>query len=169
VPAHNEEELLPGCLAALRCAAAVVDVPVHLLVVLDACTDRTAEVAEPAAVIEVWERSVGAARRADFTRLMHEFGADRVWLATTDADTQVPRSWLADQLVHARRGVDAVAGMVSVTDWRGHAPAVVERFRRLHPSSWGITTCMGLIWGCPLVPTVPPVGSPRCAPTRTSR
>jgi glycosyltransferase involved in cell wall biosynthesis len=137
VPAHNEEELLPGCLAALRCTAAAVDVPVHLLVVLDACTDRTAEVAEPAAVIEVWERSVGAARRAGFTRLMHEFGADRVWLATTDADTQVPRSWLADQLVHARRGVDAVAGMVSVTDWRGHAPAVVERFRRLHPLTMG--------------------------------
>lgn len=62
VPAHNDEELLPGCLTALRCTAAAVDVPVHLLVVLDACTDRTAEVAEPAAVIEVWERSVAAAR-----------------------------------------------------------------------------------------------------------
>ncbi len=137
VPAHNEEELLPGCLAALRSAAAAVDVPVHVLVVLDACTDRTAEVAEQTAVIKVWERSVGAARRAGFTRLVHEAGADRVWLATTDADTQVPRSWLADQLAHARRGVDAVAGMVSVTDWRGHAPAVAERFRRLHPPITG--------------------------------
>jgi glycosyltransferase involved in cell wall biosynthesis len=89
VPAHNEEELLPCCLAALRRTAAAVDVPVHLLVVLDACTDRTAEVAEPAAVIEVWERSVGAARRAGFTRLMHEFGADRVW-SPTGAGTHLP-------------------------------------------------------------------------------
>lgn len=133
VPAHNEEELLPGCLAALRSAAAAVDVPVHVLVVVDACVDRTADVAEPAAVVEVWERCVGAARRAGFARLVHEVGADRVWLATTDADTRVPRSWLADQLAHARRGVDAVAGMVSVTDWREHPPVVAERFRRLHP------------------------------------
>lgn len=132
VPAHNEEELLPGCLAALRSAAAAVDVPVHVLVVLDACTDRTAAVAGGAAVLPVWERNVGAARRAGFAHLLRELGADRVWLATTDADTQVPKQWLANHLAHARRGVDAVAGMVSVADWSEHLRITADRFRRRH-------------------------------------
>ncbi len=133
VPAHNEEALLPGCLTALRSAASAVDVPVYLLVVLDTCTDRTAHAAGDAAVLAVWERNVGAARRAGFAALLHELGADRVWLASTDADTQVPRRWLADQLAHAHRGADAVAGMVGVANWSEHAPTTAERFRRLHP------------------------------------
>ncbi|MBV8541580.1 MAG: glycosyltransferase [Pseudonocardiales bacterium] len=132
VPAHNEEELLPRCLAALRCAAVAVDIPVHLLVVLDACSDRTADAAGDAEVLAVWERNVGAARRAGFAHLLHELGADRVWLASTDADSQVPKGWLADQLAHARHGADAVAGMVCVCDWSEHPPITAERFRRLH-------------------------------------
>ncbi|MGH3875337.1 MAG: glycosyltransferase [Pseudonocardiaceae bacterium] len=133
VPAHNEEELLPGCLAALRSAATAVDIPVHLLVVLDGCTDRTAVAAEPTAILVVRDRNVGAARRAGFTHLLDELGADRLWLATTDADSQVPREWLVHQLAHARRGVDAVAGMVSVADWSEHAPTTAELFRQQHP------------------------------------
>lgn len=150
VPAHNEEELLPGCLAALRAAAAAIDAPVHLLVVLDACSDRTADAAGDTDVLAVWERNVGAARRAGFAHLLHELGllhepglldetdlfdelsADRVWLASTDADTLVPTGWLADQLTHAHRGADAVAGMVSVADWSEHPPSTAERFQRLH-------------------------------------
>ncbi|MGH3833690.1 MAG: glycosyltransferase [Pseudonocardiaceae bacterium] len=132
VPAHNEAELLPGCLAALRRAAAAVDVPVHLLVVLDACSDRTADAVGDTEALTMWEHNVGAARRAGFAHLLRELGADRVWLASTDADTQVPKSWLADQLTHAGHGTDAVAGMVSVADWSEHPPSTAERFRRLH-------------------------------------
>lgn len=130
VPAHNEQELLPGCLAALHRAAAAVALPVHLLVVLDACTDHTA--ASGTAVLTVRERNVGAARRAGFTHLLHQLGAERLWLATTDADTQVPRSWLADQLAHAHCGAHAVAGMVGVSDWSEHPPITAERFQRIH-------------------------------------
>lgn len=132
VPAHNEEELLPRCLAALRRAAAAVDIPVHLLVVLDACTDRTADVVGDSALLPVWERNVGAARRAGFTHLLQKLGADRVWLASTDADTRVPQGWLTDQLIHAHRGADAVAGMVSVADWSEHPQITAQRFGRLH-------------------------------------
>ncbi|MGH3701434.1 MAG: glycosyltransferase [Pseudonocardiaceae bacterium] len=132
VPAHNEEELLPGCLAALRRAAAAVDVPVHLLVVLDACSDYTADAAGDTDVLVVWERNVGATRRAGFAHLLHKLGADQVWLASTDADSQVPTRWLVDQLAHAHRGADAVAGMVSVADWSEHPPSTAERFQRLH-------------------------------------
>lgn len=132
VPAHNEEVLLPRCLAALRSAAVAVNLPVNLLVVLDTCTDRTADTVGDAAVLAVWERNVGTARRAGFAALLDEHGADRVWLASTDADTQVPRGWLVDQLAHAHHGADAVAGMVTVANWSEHSHSTAERFQRLH-------------------------------------
>ncbi len=137
VPAHNEQVLLPGCLDALRAAARVVEVGVHLLVVADACTDRTAAAAGATAVLTVSHRNGGAARRDGFAQLVRTLGAERLWLATTDADTHVPRSWFADQLAHARAGVDAVAGMVRVEDWDEHPPATAERFRRLHSAVVG--------------------------------
>ena len=62
VPAHNEEALLPGCLAALRVAVlAVAPMPVRICVVADACFDRTAEIAREfgAHVVSVAERNVG--------------------------------------------------------------------------------------------------------------
>jgi glycosyltransferase involved in cell wall biosynthesis len=62
VPAHNEEALLPACLAALRRAARAVSTPVHVLVVADTCTDKTAVTAQAcgARVIGISARNVGA-------------------------------------------------------------------------------------------------------------
>jgi len=113
VPAHNEQEHLPSCLATLRGAAVIV--------VADACTDRTAEVARRAGalVVEVAARNVGAARAAGGHELLRR-GAS--WVATTDADTLVPPGWLNTQLEYAARGWDAVAGTVAVADWTGHPP-----------------------------------------------
>ncbi len=64
VPAHDEETLLPACLAALRDAASALRLPVHVVVVADACTDQTAAVARAtgARVIGIRARRVGAAR-----------------------------------------------------------------------------------------------------------
>jgi glycosyltransferase involved in cell wall biosynthesis len=45
VPAHNEEQLLGRTLAALHDASAEIGTPYELIVVDDASTDRTAEVA----------------------------------------------------------------------------------------------------------------------------
>ena len=134
VPAHNEEELLPACLAALRSAADVAGVPVRLLVVADACTDATAAVAAAAGaeVIRIRARNVGAARAAGMARLLGRTGGTdpaAMWLATTDADTVVPPGWLRRQLSYADQGWDVVLGTVTVTDWAGHpphAPAVFE-------------------------------------------
>ena len=113
VPAHNEQELLPACLATLGEAVVIV--------VADACTDRTAEVARRcgATVLEISARSVGAARAAGVRELLRR-GAS--WVATTDADTLVPPGWLDAHVRYAARGWDAVAGTVTVTDWRGHPP-----------------------------------------------
>jgi glycosyltransferase involved in cell wall biosynthesis len=87
VPAHNEEVLLPACLAALRRTASALQVPVFLLVVADMCSDRTAAVAraEGAQVISIQARRVGAARAAgmrELLRLMSGSDPSAVWLAT---------------------------------------------------------------------------------------
>ncbi len=41
VPAHNEEQHLPACLSALRCAAEHHNAEVELVVVLNRCADAT--------------------------------------------------------------------------------------------------------------------------------
>lgn len=132
VPAHDEEELLPACLAALRRAARPFP-GAHLVVAADACADRTVERAREAgaAVVELRARSVGAARAAGFEEALRRTGhADpsAVWLATTDADTLVPPGWLTRQVRHAGQGFDATVGTVRVADWTGHPPHVPGRF-----------------------------------------
>lgn len=152
VPAHNEQERLPACLAALGNATVVV--------VADACTDRTAEVARSrgAIVLEIAERNVGAARAAGVRELLRR-GVS--WVATTDADTLVPAGWLETQLRLAARGWDAVAGTVSVTDWTGHPswrPAVfARRYARdipIHGANLGFTAeAYVTAGGFPALPT----------------
>ncbi len=123
VPAHDEERSLPACLVAL---GLVTD---HIVVVADACRDRTAEVARRAGavVIEVGARNVGVARAAGVRELLRR-GVS--WVATTDADTLVPPCWLTAQLRCAARGWDAVAGTVSVVDWTGHPAWTPGAFAR---------------------------------------
>ena len=133
VPAHDEQELLPACLSALRVAAAQPGVPpVTIVVVADRCTDRTADVARAAGctVLEVDLRSAGAARRCglDAAVCAAQVPAEQLWLATTDADSQVPCEWFVDQLRWRGEGWDAVAGTVSVADWSAHDPVVAARF-----------------------------------------
>jgi glycosyltransferase involved in cell wall biosynthesis len=137
VPAHNEETLLPACLAALSRVASVVGVPVSVLVVADTCTDRTAAVARAcgARVIAIGARNVGAARAAGMAELLQlTAGVDpsAVWLATTDADTVVPPGWLQRQLRYAGQGWDVVLGTVTVADWDGHPSHVPAAFDALY-------------------------------------
>ena len=133
VPAHNEETLLPTCLAGLWRAAEAVRIPVHVLVVADTCTDGTVATARScgARVISIRDRNVGAARAAGMTELLRlTAGPDpsAVWLATTDADTVVPPDWLRRQVGYARQGWDVVLGTVAVADWDGHPPNVPAAF-----------------------------------------
>lgn len=149
IPAHNEQDLLPACLTAVRRAAGQLSVPVHLVVVADACTDRTAALARAhgADVIQAAARCVGAARRAGVSRVLRATRhADpaTVWIATTDADTRVPPWWLRRQLRYAGLGWKGVAGTVTVEDWAGHPPQVRRRYterygawRRHHPHVHG--------------------------------
>lgn len=143
VPAHNEQDLLPSCLARLRRAArALRGVPVPLIVVADACSDRTAEAARRggAAVVTTHDRNVGAARAAGVREVLRRAGpldpAD-VWLATTDADTFVPACWLREQVRCASQGWDAVAGTIRVADWSGYQPGTRSLFHRRYGSGNG--------------------------------
>lgn len=130
VPAHDERALLPGCLAALRVAArhpALAGIEVHVVPVLDDCSDDTGEVAPGA--LEVRAGNVGIARAAGFAEVLaREAGRPpgQLWLATTDADSTVPPDWLAEQLRLAAAGVEVVAGTVRVADW-SEQPAAVRR------------------------------------------
>jgi glycosyltransferase involved in cell wall biosynthesis len=136
VPAHDEEDLLPTALRSLatatertRMRGLVVDV----VVVADACADGTAAIARTAGVrvVETAVRSVGAARAAGCREVLGRLGPrhlDTVWLATTDADSVVPRDWLDVQIRHADAGADLVLGTVEVRDWGEHPAAVADRW-----------------------------------------
>lgn len=125
VPAHNEAPMLPRCLTAIRTAAAAVSVPVDIVVVLDACDDDSAAVAElygsDVTFLPVDERNVGAARAAGFRHAPRN-GA---WYATTDADTVVDPDWLVRQLDSE---ADAVLGVVRVGEWRNRSAEVVDAY-----------------------------------------
>jgi glycosyltransferase involved in cell wall biosynthesis len=143
VPAHNEQDLLPSCLASLRRAArALPGTPVRLVVVADACRDRTAEVARRggAVVVTVGAGSVGRARAAGVREVLRRAGhldpAD-IWLATTDADTLVPARWLREHARYGDEGWDAVAGTVRVADWSGYQPDARSLFRKRYGTGTG--------------------------------
>lgn len=119
VPAHDEEELIPAALDAIAVAAAVVAPRARttVVVVANGCTDRTAELARArgASVVDADIADVGAARAAGFAWAMTQgIGPlDRLWLATTDADSRVPPEWLATQLEAAQTG-DVYLGTVAL-------------------------------------------------------
>jgi len=116
VPAHNEEDHLGACLESLRIASRckrLAGEPVMVVVVLDDCHDRTAEVARrwQATVIPIAARNVGVARACG-ARWAVDAGAR--WLAFTDADSVVAPDWLSAQLDQRS---EVVCGTVQVRDW----------------------------------------------------
>ena len=107
VPAHDEEERIEDCVQSLFTAAAhpaLNSEPVKVIVVLDACQDRTGVLARSlgALTIDVWAKNVGLARQRGAT-LALEAGAR--WLAFTDADSVVASDWLVAQLALDRKSV----------------------------------------------------------------
>jgi glycosyltransferase involved in cell wall biosynthesis len=142
VPAHDEDRLIERCLYSVQRALdhpALSGLARRVIVVADECTDRTADRARHAlerdgrvgAVLEVSFRNVGRARAAGVSEALAHWGGatpSSVWLASTDADTSVPRTWLARQLTTARAGYAGVAGIISIDSFRDHCRAVRDRF-----------------------------------------
>lgn len=139
VPAANEQDELPGCLAALHHArdrAEEVGVRVRVVVVLDGCTDGSAEVVSAAPRVEsisVSGRCVGRARAAGAAHLMRDcVDPPRMLLASTDADSLVPAGWLTGMLTTVRAGAHLVLG--AVVPRPGLPPATVARWAARHPA-----------------------------------
>jgi glycosyltransferase involved in cell wall biosynthesis len=145
LPVHDEAELLPAALGALdraRQALGPRNLPCYTVIVLDACTDRSASIArqwgdrlgpDAAGVVAIEARNVGLARRRGVDVVLGHFRAVpayRLWLATTDADSEVPPTWLSDQLAHYEHGADLWTGRVEVVDWTERTTAVAQRWRR---------------------------------------
>ncbi|MER5886731.1 glycosyltransferase [Streptomyces sp. NPDC001941] len=142
LPAHNEQELLPAALRAVRVATGhpgLGTVRVLTVVAADSCTDHTVAVAraEGVLVVPVRHRNVGQARASAVRTAAAELGADPVclWIASTDADSRVPPHWLAHQVARARQGWDAVVGTVTVDQWEPHQGVLADRYRRLYEVS----------------------------------
>ncbi len=149
VPAHDEESLIGRALQALIAAAAHPDLQgeeVRIAVVLDACRDRTGDIARALGVqcLAVEARNVGFARAAGAQSLIEQ-GAR--WRAFTDADSVVAPCWFSRQL--ALRS-EAVCGVVEVDDWTGFTAEERIRYelgytdaeghRHIHGANLGVST-----------------------------
>ena len=141
VPVHDEAELLDSCLSSLAAAIARAPVPCEVRVVLDACTDDSAEIAARHPFSVVPHRRAGCRRGA---RPGHRVGSDgacadlpaeRVWIANTDADSTVPANWITSQLELAASGADLVVGTVR-PDFDDLSPAHQRAVaRHAHPGA----------------------------------
>lgn len=121
VPVRNEQERLGRCLAAVRAAG-----PDRIIVVLDSCTDRSAEIAAGTDRVVTDVRDAGLARAAGCAAALHGTDPGTLWIATTDADSIVPPHWLRGQRELAADGWAAVAGTITIGDWQ-ERPATTRK------------------------------------------
>lgn len=156
VPAHDEEGCIAACLASVQAAArhpALAGEAVEIVVALDRCVDGTAAIvaAHGARSVVLEQGNVGRARAAG-TACAIALGAR--WIACTDADSRVPRDWLACQLAC---DADAFCGVVCVDDWLDYDDAVRTYFDaaevprdghpHVHGANMGFTAAMYLRCG----------------------
>lgn len=148
VPAHDEEQHIVDCVESLQRAArcpALLGEAVAIIVVADACSDRTEAIAREsgAVTVAIACRNVGAGRAVGATIAL-AMGAR--WLAFTDADTQVTPTWLSAQLSLVS---DVVCGTVAIDDWSEHGPRMRRHFeltytdadghRHIHGANLGVS------------------------------
>lgn len=146
VPARDEEQLVGACLDSVAYAARVLhrahpEVRTHVVVVLDACRDDTAAVVARRPGVQAVTSDAGnvGEARALGVEAAAEWAATcggRVWIASTDADTEVPRHWLLAQWRLAAQGRHLVVGTVSPRPADLPA-AVLEAWHARHSSADG--------------------------------
>src|SRR6266496_5420067 len=100
VPAYNEETELPCTLAAIRAAASDVAQPFEIIVVDDASTDATPEIAEQAGarVVSIHRRQIAAARNAGARAAQGEY------LFFVDADTRINKTHVTEAMALLEAG-----------------------------------------------------------------
>ncbi len=121
VPVRDEQDLLGRCLTALEVAVTRLvserpGIRCGVTVVLDRCTDGSADVVAgfPSVRVVVSDAgSAGAARACGLRGLDDDVAAASTWVANTDADSVVPAHWLTGQVELAEAGTDLVVGTVA--------------------------------------------------------
>jgi glycosyltransferase involved in cell wall biosynthesis len=94
IPAYNEELELSSTLAAIRAATSGMSQPIEIIVVDDASTDATSEVAAQsgAQLIAIHRRQIAAARNAGARAARGEY------LFFVDADTRINRTHVSEAM-----------------------------------------------------------------------
>jgi glycosyltransferase involved in cell wall biosynthesis len=108
LPAHNEEALIGKAVRSARQAAETLGEPFEIIVVNDASTDRTAEIAREhgATVIDVDRRQIAAVRNEGAKVARGE------WLVFMDGDTWMPPEMLQSVKWELEKG--AIGGGATV-------------------------------------------------------
>ncbi len=109
VPAYNEEAYLTACLDSIFAQTSVVGVPAEVIVVNNASTDRTREIAlayRGVILVDEPRKGLTFARQAGFHACTGEL------IANIDADSRLPDGWLAQVLAAftARPAMLALSG-----------------------------------------------------------
>jgi cellulose synthase/poly-beta-1,6-N-acetylglucosamine synthase-like glycosyltransferase len=122
IPARNEAAHIARCLCSVLSALDAFHRPGYIAVVADSCVDETASIARQllgprGRVIECGLGSVGRARRLGTAAVLEHYqgrSPATLWIANTDADTQVPPHWLQRQIEFAISGYHGIAGIVEI-------------------------------------------------------
>lgn len=105
IPAYNEEGLIGNCLSAVVAEVERSGARAEIVVVNNASTDRTKQIAEGFAgvrVVDETKKGLVHARRAGFEATTAEL------VANIDADTEVPEGWLTKVIDSFERQPDLV-------------------------------------------------------------
>jgi GT2 family glycosyltransferase len=129
VPAHNEEALLGRTLAALDTSMRALGEPYEVIVVDDASTDRTADIAreQGARVVSINRRQIAATRNAGAAAATGET------LIFVDADTSVTELAVRGAIEALRQG--AVGGGASVRFDEGRLPFYAKVLQFVLPTA----------------------------------
>jgi glycosyltransferase involved in cell wall biosynthesis len=142
VPARDEADGIGRCLGSILVALEAVAAQTVVCVVLDRCTDRSAEIVATLArdhpsVVGLSRRgpaTVGQVRNRGVRRVRQLLGrhpASGTWLLSTDADTTVTPGWVRDHLAHAAAGAHAVAGLADLDDPTGLSADARDAYARI--------------------------------------
>ncbi len=127
IPAHNEEKLLGTCLTSIKREIAQTKCDAEIVVVNNASTDNTRSVAlqfSQVRVVDEKQKGLVFARRAGFLASSGEL------IANVDADTVLPRGWLAT-VIHefeTRTNMAALSGPYIYYDLSFYRRANVRAF-----------------------------------------
>jgi cellulose synthase/poly-beta-1,6-N-acetylglucosamine synthase-like glycosyltransferase len=146
IPANNEQAVIGACLDALVAARAQARdalgerVHIRTVVVLDSCIDATEDritAEHDVQTIHARLARAGAARALGvaYGRRGLATQANKVWIASTDADSRVSRDWITTMVQCAEQAADVVLGTVRPDVAR--TSSVHRRWRRQYVVSDG--------------------------------